>query len=366
MYLLINRALFFFFTTLLIVSFIACKEKTKDAGPSRQNAPTVVDVMIAFPQPVSNEIEANGTIVANEYIQLLPEVSGRLTYLNVPEGKMVSKGTVLAKINDADLRAQLNKSRVQLQLAETTVGRYKQLLDVSGINQSDYDIAVNSVNSLRADMDYTRSLIEKTIIRAPFSGVAGLRQVSPGAYVTPQTIIATLQQVSQVKVDFTLPEAYGNIVTAGQEVDVAIDGINNRLLASISAIEPGANTNTRNIKVRALLKNDKESGTINPGAFAKVYIKESKERTAIMVPTNAIIPNEKNNQVIVVKKGMASFVDVVTGNRKENEIEITDGLKEGDSIVVTGVLFARPKSKLKIRSVKNLADKPAVDTTKKI
>ncbi|MEO7523917.1 MAG: efflux RND transporter periplasmic adaptor subunit, partial [Ferruginibacter sp.] len=199
-----NRSIAILFFGLVTI-LGSCKDKSKLSRSAKPNPPAIVDVIIALPQPVSNVIEANGTVVANEYVQLHPEVSGRLTFLQVAEGSHVTKGTVIAKINDADLRAQLGKIKVQLELAETTVGRYKQLLDVSGINQSDYDIAVNQVNGYKADIQYTSSLIEKTVIRAPFDGVIGLRQVSPGAYVTPATVIATLQQVSQVKIDFTLP-----------------------------------------------------------------------------------------------------------------------------------------------------------------
>ncbi len=348
----LNSRVFFLGYIIIIFLAFSCKQKSKAPKTPKANPPTVVDVIIAAPQPVSNVIEANGSVVANEYVELHPEVSGRLTYLKVAEGSPVSQGTILAKINDADLRAQLSKSRVQLDLAETTVGRYKQLLDISGINQSDYDLAVNQVNGYKADIQYTQSLIDKTVIRAPFTGVVGLRQVSPGAYVTPATVIATLQQVSQVKIDFTLPEAYGNVIKTGAEIDVSLSLDNNqkREKAVIVATEPGANTDTRNIKVRAVLKNT----VVNPGAFVKVYIDEGKDRSSIIVPTNAIIPDDKNNQVVVVKDGNVSFVNVQTGNRLTDNIEILSGLNEGDSIVVTGVLFVRPKAKVKVRSVKKL------------
>ena len=272
----------------------------------------------------------------------------------------MAKGTVLAKINDADLRAQVQKSRVQLELAQTTVGRYKQLIDVGGINQSDYDLAVNQVNAYRADIAYTQALIDKTIIRAPFSGVIGLRQVSPGAFVTPTTILATLQQTAQVKLDFTLPDTYGSILKKGDVIDVELDAATQkRGRAKIIAIEPGANTDTRNLKIRANLIAD----DVNPGAFVKVFIQAGKNKSAIQVPTNCIIPNDQNNQVIVVKNGMANFVNVETGIRQASLVEITKGLSVGDSVVVTGVLFARPKSKLNVRSVKKLNELVAADST---
>lgn len=335
---------------LLLIFFSACKGKV-DTKP-RQAPPTVVDVMVASYEPLVNTVEANGTVIANESVELRPEVSGRLTYLNVPEGKHVTKGTVLAKINSADLMAQLQKSRVQLELAETTVNRLKTLLDAGGVNQSDYDAAVNQANSLRADMAYTQTLIDKTVIRAPFDGVIGLRQVSPGAYVSSSNVIATMQQLSKTKIDFTLPEQYSNLIGVGSTVDVEIDAADtNRHKAVIMALEPQAMRDTRNIVVRAIL----QDVTPNPGAFVKVYVGTSgPEKKAIMVPTNTIIPEDKNNQLILVKKGKASLVNVQTGLRTENNVEITQGVSVGDTIVVTGVLFARPNTVLKIRSVKTL------------
>jgi membrane fusion protein (multidrug efflux system) len=135
-------------------------------------------------------------------------------------------------------------------------------------------------------------------------------------------------------------------------VVVDIDEANEkRQTATIIALEPQANTQTRNLSVRALLK----EGSPNPGAFVKVYVGASgNNKKAILVPTNTIIPDDKNNQLIVIKKGKASFVNVQTGIRSASNVEITKGVNEGDTIVVTGVLFARPNALLKIRSVKKL------------
>ena len=336
----------------LAALFASCKNKPS-VPIQKPNPPVIVDVMIASLQKVDNTIEANGTILANENVELHPEVSGRLTYLKVPEGKNITKGTVLATINSADLVAQYQKSKVQLDLAQKTEERLRKLLSVNGINQSDYDVALNQVNSIKADMAYTQTLIAKTIIRAPFNGTLGLRQVSPGAYVTPTTVIATLQQLGKVKIDFTLPEQYGNLVKVGGFVDVEVDAANQvHQRAMIIAMEPQANAQTRNLIVRAELTGN----PANPGAFVKVYVGATGTgKSAIMVPTNTIIPNDLNNQLIVIKKGKANFVNVSTGIRLANNVEITKGVNAGDTVVVTGVLFARPNAGVKIRSVKTLA-----------
>jgi membrane fusion protein (multidrug efflux system) len=337
---------------IIIVALVSCNSeadpvKTPKAAP----APTV-DVLVASSQSLSNEIQANGTVVANEYVELHPEASGRLIYLNVPEGKFITEGTIIARVNDADLKAQVAKSKVLLDLAEKTEDRYKQLLAVNGVNQSDYDAALNAVNGYKADIEYNQALLDKTVLKAPFSGVMGLRQVSLGAYVSPTTLIATLQQLEKIKIDFTLPEQYNAVIKKGSFVDVEMDGSKSsvRNKAEIIAVEPQINQASRNIIVRAVLQNAKG----NPGGFVKVHINAGNDKKAIMVPTNSLIPDDKDNQVILVKDGKASFVNVKTGVRKANNVEITSGVNNGDTVVVTGVLFARPKFPVQVRSVKSL------------
>ncbi|MEO5592788.1 MAG: efflux RND transporter periplasmic adaptor subunit [Chitinophagaceae bacterium] len=338
------------FIGFFVLTVIACKGKPEPAR-AKEAPPTVVDVIIASQQGISNTVEANGSVVANEFVELHPEVSGRITYLNVPEGHSIAQGTVIARINDADLQAQLYKSKVQLDLAQKTEERYKKLLDVNGLNQADYDNVLNQVNGLKADIQYTQTLIAKTVIRAPFSGVLGLRQVSPGAFVTASSIIVTIQQVAKVKIDFTIPEEYSNLIKKGNLVDVEVDAAQQtRKKALIIATEPQVNQSTRNLKVRAMLQN----GSANPGAFVKVFVDAGGNKKAVLIPTNSIIPDDKNSQVILVKSGKASFVNVTTGLRESNNVEIISGVQPGDSVVVTGVLFARPKAPLNVRSVKTL------------
>ncbi len=338
---------------LAIVFVTACKSKKEEAAKSQKpvTQQAIVDVLIASPQTITSRVEANGTVVSNEYVELHPEVSGRLTYLNVPEGQYIKQGTLIARINDADLQAQLNKTKVLLDLAQKTEERLGKLLKVSGINQGDYDAALNTVNGYKADIAYTQSLIDKTVVKAPFSGVMGLRQVSPGAFLTSANIIATLQQMDKIKIDFTLPEEYGNLIHKGGSVDVQVDAgkqLNTR--ATIIATEPQVNQSSRNLKVRAIL----QSGNPNPGSFVKVYIASGSNTKAILIPSGAIIPDDKNKQLVIVQKGKAVFVNVKTGVRQADFVEVVSGINPGDSVVVTGILFARPKAPLKVRSVKTL------------
>jgi membrane fusion protein, multidrug efflux system len=332
-----------------LYSLPACSHK-KDSTKPKETPPVVVDALIAATKPMSNTLEVNGSVVANEYVELHPEASGRLTYLYVPEGKLISKGTLIAKINNADLQAQVEKSRVALDLARKTEQRDSQLLAVNGVNQADYDAALNIVNGFKADIDYNQALLDKTILKAPFDGYIGLRQVSVGAYVTPATLIATLLQRDKIKIDFTIPEDYSHVLKVGATIDVDMDENGKKRQAQIIAIEPQVNLNSRNMTVRAILDNS----NANPGSFAKVLIKSGLNKNAIMIPTNALIPDDKNNQVVLVKNGLASFVNVTTGIRLSNNVEIVKGMQEGDTVVVTGVLFARPNAPLQVRSIKTL------------
>jgi len=343
----------YLFFLLIIMCVAACHSEDKKTDP-RQSPPPIVDVIIAQIQTVSDSIEANGTVVANEFVELHPEATGRITYLNVPEGKHVAKGTVIARINDQDLVANLNKSKAALVLAQDYVNRLKPLLEVQGVNQADYDAAVNTVISTQADIQYTQALIDKTVIRAPFDGVVGLRQVSIGAYVSNADVIATMQQVNNLKIDFTLPEDYSAYVKTGAVVQVILDVTTDTLkhAATIIAIEPQANTTTRNLKVRAILKDNAKA---NPGAFVKVFVSQGTDKQSILVPTNCIIPSDINKQLILVKNGNAQFTNVTTGIRLPGNVEITNGVAAGDSVVVTGVLFAKDKKPVKVRSVKTLS-----------
>jgi len=246
------------------------------------------------------------------------------------------------------LQAQLEQQKSQLDLAKKTEKRLADLLKVNGVNQADYDAALNQLNSIQATIKVTNALIDKTVIKAPFTGELGLRQVSQGAYITPSTLLGTLQQTDKVKIDFTIPETYTNVFNKGDKIRILTGSSSESLEAAISAIEPQINAVTRNIKVRAFLT----KGVILPGAFVKVILDQNWQ--SIMVPSNAIIPDALSNQVVVVRNNKAVFTNVETGIRNENQIELMKGVNIGDSIVVSGMLFVRPNAPVKVKKVVKL------------
>jgi len=337
-------------TVVLASAFLfSCKGGSKDQNAKKETPPVSVDVIVAGDEDVPSSVEANGTVLSDDRIELHAEISGRIIYLNIPDGATVSAGTILAKINDADLQAELEQLNVELDLATKTEQRYSKLLAVSGIDQATYDAALSAVDNLKASIKVKNAEIDKTIIKAPFSGKLGLRQVSLGSYVTPATMIGTLQ-TDKIKIDFTVPEIYQDMIAIGNKVSIQTTSADVSYDATISAVEPQINTVTRNIKVRAKLDN----GSISPGAFVKVTLEEKGK--GIVVPTNALIPDALANQVIIVKNGKGVFKNVETGTRTADIVEITKGLNAGDSIVVSGVLFVRPNAKVKISKVRKISD----------
>jgi membrane fusion protein (multidrug efflux system) len=347
-------------TTLLFLPIIllltACGGKKKqDASQQKSGAakppPMKVDGYIVRPELFQENIEVPGNIVPNEMAEIHPEVSGRIVQLNVAEGKYVGKGTVLAKLYDGDLRAQLNKVQIQLALAQKTEDRQAQLLKIQGISQQDYDISLLQVNSLRADIGILQTSISKTVVRAPFSGKLGLKNISPGSYVSPASVIAIINQTDQLKLDFTVPEKYIDQIKMGQLVTFTFEGSKKQMGAKVLATESNITENTRSLTVRAAVMGS-DPGLL-PGSFAKVMLSFDPDPNALLVPTQAVLPQARGKKVILYKSGTAIFADVITGVRDSAKVQITDGLKAGDTVVVTGLLSVRPEAKIQIGRIVN-------------
>jgi len=342
----------------LLFALLACKgkpeeKKPKDGGPKA----AIVDVIIASNQKINKQIEVNGSVLPNEMTTIQSEVSGRVTFLQIPEGASVAAGTVLARINDADLKASQQKINVQLDLAQKNETRLKKLLSIGGINQADYDLVLNQVNTLKADLAVLQAQLDKTVIKAPFAGTLGLRMISMGAYLTPATVITTIQQVNQLKIDFSVPEFYAQKIKKGAVVHVQSSDNKTKADAVVIATEPLVNATTRNLKVRAVLKGQ----SFNLGAFVKISIDATAPANSILIPSNCIIPESTVKKVVVVKDGVGQLVEVETGERNEGLVQIVKGLSVGDSIAVSGVLFVKPNSPVKVRSVKLLSDIATLD-----
>ncbi len=341
----------FIYSTTLILLLSACGGAEKENyAPSAAKPPIQkVEGYIVTKMMISDKAELPGSIIANETTEIHPEISGRLIYLNMNEGKTVGKGTLLAKIYDGDLQAQLKKLNVQVAVAEQTVKRMEELLKISGVSQQEYDLSALQVNTIRADMEIVRTNISRTEIRAPYSGTLGLKNISSGAYITPQTTLTTIRQNSQLKLDFILPEKFTNSMKPGQSVDFTIEGNPKKYTARIIAAESGLSENTRSQNIRALVTNN--DGHLLPGVFAKVATDFNADPNGLMIPTQAILPQARGKKVIVYRSGTATFTDVTTGIRDTSFIQITSGLKAGDTIVTTGLMSLKPDAKVELNKI---------------
>ncbi len=339
------------------IIFVACGDSTKSTkgndkgGSNEKNKSIGVHVYVIKPESFAEEIEVPGNLVANESVEIHPEMAGRITFLNIQEGKTVEKGALIAKLFDGDLLAQLKKLEVQLQLAQKTEERQSQLLRVQGISQQDYDISLLQVNNLKADIGIIKTNLDKTEIRAPFKGKMGLKNLSVGAYVTPATLITSINQTDILKVDFTVPEKYTGKIKVGQKVSLLTAESSIATTATVIATSSAVLENSRSLQIRAQFNNSGRS--FLPGSFAKVKIQFTPDPKAKMIPAQAILPQARGKKVILYKDGLAVFQDITTGVRNAEKVQITEGVQLGDTLVVTGLMYVRPDAKLTITKVLN-------------
>ena len=312
----------------------------------------MVDAFLVEQSSVSENVEVPGTLFPFEETQIRAETGGRIIKLNIEEGATVAKGTLLVKIFDQDLQAQLQKLQVQLKINEKTEERNRELLAINAISQQDYDLSTLNVENLRADIEAVKIAISKTEIRAPYKGRLGLRNVSLGSYISPSDIVATIRQVDKLKLEFSIPEKYAKEIGKGYTVRFRVDGGKEEHQAVVLATENSVDQNTRTLKVRGVVKEiDQE---LVPGLFAKVNLQLGKNSNALKVPSQAIIPNVRNKQVIVLRKDSVRFTVVETGIRDSAFVQILDGLQPGDTVITTGLMAIRPTTKVKIQRMISL------------
>lgn len=314
-------------------------------GPGAMG-PMAVTGIVVVPQRIDDHALTTGSLLANNSVDLRNEVAGRLTHLYFKEGERVEVGALLVKINDDDLQAQLRKLTLEKEMAAKTEGRQKDLLNVNGISQQDYDAALNNVNALQADIDVVKAQIAKTEVRAPFSGTVGLRNVSEGAYLAAFTTIATLQQLDPMKLEFTLPERYRDRLKTGDSVSFHIESSAKAFSGAIYAFEPMVDAATRSVKVRASCRNNGRQ--LLPGSFAKVEVPLQRMDDALMVPTQAVIPELRGQKVMVSRNGKATPVKVGLGLRNDTTVQVTSGLQAGDTVLITGIMQVRPDMPVKV------------------
>jgi len=340
----------------LIYYRISANKKIENAGGNGGgakggNAQTLmVDGIVVKPSSFANNLEVTGTIEANESVALQSEVPGLVTGIFFKEGSNVRKGTVLVKINDRDIQAQLQEALTRQTLSASNENRAKQLLEKGAISQEEYDTSLADLKSLKAQAQLIRAQLAKTSIIAPFSGKIGLRAISVGVYITPTTPIANLLSTDPIKVNFSVPEKYMSQIKMNSTITFRTDGSSQIYSGKVFAIEPGINAQTRTLQIKALAQNNKNE--LLPGSFAKISLALNVQDNAIMVPNQAIIPVLKGKTVFISKNGKAKQVEVQSGTRTDEDIVITSGLNIGDTVLTTGALSLKEGAPVKVSVVK--------------
>jgi membrane fusion protein, multidrug efflux system len=294
---------------------------------------------IIIPTHLSEMIKQSGTLKPDEEVDLSFETSGKIVGIKFTEGSRIKKGDLLAKINDLPLQAQLEKLLVQLKMAEAKEFRQRSLLEKDAISQESYDQVQTDVQSLKADINLIKARISETELRAPFDGIIGLRNLSEGSFVTSSTKIVRLTKISPLKMEFAISQKYASEIKIGYPITFSVEGFSKPFNATVYAIEPKIDLETRTIILRAMYQNKNEE--LKPGVYASITLELSNIDNAIAIPTEALIPEMDGEKVYIYKKGKARSMNVTTGLRTESKIQITEGLKFGDTLITTGIMQLR-------------------------
>jgi len=298
-----------------------------------------VTAEVIKPRNLTDEIVVTGRLIPDEEVSLSFESSGKIISINFTEGAPVTKGQLLAKVNDGPLQAQLKKLESQLQLAQDRVYRQSALLEKDAVSKEAYEEAQTNLASLKADIDLMKANIAQTELRAPFDGIIGLRQVSEGAYASTGTVVATLTKITPLKIEFAVPERYTNSVKPGMNLTFNVEGELERLNAKIYATESKVDQATHTFPVRARYANPQ--GKLFPGRFTNIHLKTLEIAEAIAIPTESIVPEMGVDKVFLYKNGKAQPVAITKGIRNEARVQVLQGLSYGDTIITSGTMQLR-------------------------
>jgi membrane fusion protein (multidrug efflux system) len=286
------------------------------------------------------EINAVGTLLANETVTIRPEDPGRIAVIQFNEGDGVSKGDVLVTLDDKEYRARLDESKASLKLQQLNYDRAKQLYEKKLSSQQDYDHEAALLEEARARLALNEEQLRKTVLRAPFSGVLGLRQVSPGDYVKEGDAIVDLTDLDSLKLDFQIPEIHLTELAVGQHLSLQVDAHpGDSFTGEVYAIAPRLDVTSRSVPVRARVANP--DGRLRPGMFARVNLRIAEHDDALLVPEESIWPIGQDKFVYRVVDGKVTLTKVALGYRRKGEVEVLSGLTADDMVVTAGQMKIR-------------------------
>ena len=318
-------------------------QKPGSPGPGGQQGTAVLPVtaIIAKPSYLSNGIRSAGTLLANEELDIVSKVAGKVTGVFFKEGSIVKKGDLLVKIYDDDLQAQLHRSEIQEKMLSQKLERQRVLLSKDAVSREEFDQLQTDYNVILADINLLKVRIAETEVRAPFDGVIGFRYVSDGTYVQPSVKIAHLIDFSQLKLEFAISEKYVAQPLMGKKVTFYAQGYDQEFFARVYAIDYRVDEATRTIGLRALYNNSDKK--LVPGMFAApITLITDETNNAIQVPTESIVPDMNEKKIWLYRKGKAELIPIVAGIRTESMVEIMSGAQAGDTVITSGLMQLRP------------------------
>jgi membrane fusion protein, multidrug efflux system len=310
-------------------------------GPAARGA-MVVPVETAPVQvgPIQRRLTAVGSLRSNESVIIRPEVAGRIVEIRFEEGEQVERGQVLLVLDDSVYRAEVEQVQASLVLSQANHDRAIDLVQRGAGTTKARDEAIAQLHADQAALHLARARLDKTVIRAPFDGVVGLREVSVGDFVAVGQDIVNLEQIDPLKADFRVAEVYLAAVGPGQRIELSADAFPGETFAGeVYAIDPLIDESGRSIVLRARLPNP--DGRLRPGLFVRVALVLNEREDAIQVPEQALVPRGQDQFVFRVEDGKAVFTQVTVGIRREGMVEILEGLDPDDEVVTAGQLKLR-------------------------
>ncbi len=350
------KTIFLLLLVLLIGSLIFYRIKTnanqdeKGAGKNDKKPPIMVKGVVVKPELFNDNLALSGSVEANERVEIHSETSGIVEKINFEEGGIVSKGQLLFKVNDVELKAQLVQANSKERLAFENERRAKLLLEKEAISQEEFDVTRSEYQSAKAQAQLINAQIGKTAVKAPFSGTIGLRTISPGTYITPAVVVANLVNTSQLKITFAIPEKYATQVKLNATIHFKVSSSSTLFEAKIYALEPNLSENTRTMQVKAITDNSKKQ--LLPGVFADIIFPLVAIKDAIVIPSEAIIPIQSGKKVYVSNHGFAKEVKIETASRTDKSVLVLSGLKMGDTLLTSGIMALKDKAPIKIKLAK--------------
>lgn len=327
------------------IAWFKLRQQQQMAAMMGPPPPAVVTATEVTAQPWRPRLEAVGTVVAVQGIDVANEVPGLVREIAFDSGQSVKAGDVLLRLDDAVDQAELKGLQSALALARLKFQRAARLIKERSVSRSDYDTAQAELSNTQAQVATKQAVIQKKVIRAPFDGVLGLRAVSLGQYLPAGTSIAPLVKLDPIQVDFSLPERHLPQVAVGQQVQVKVDAQGDAgFEGTLQAIDPDVDASTRQLRLRASLPNPE--GRLRPGMFARVALDLGRSEQVLTLPRVAINYAPYGDGVFVLTekggKTVAQQRQVKTGSVIGERVVIEEGLKAGDKVVLTGLVKLRP------------------------